>query len=175
MHSATLLAPRCRGLLAIVIASLLLGLCSEQLAAAETARIESLVDILLKQGAVDSANAVIKRALITDSVNTSLLMSLADVQKARRQPKARRATLDRILTIQKRSVDARLALVEDFFAAKQLDSAAYFANTALSASSRRSAGAYYWLGRIHQQAGHPDSAYVYYKRAQTLLPIGNLF
>ncbi len=131
--------------------------------------------LLLSEGKADSAVVLLSDALKADSVDVGLLLTLADAQKAKRQPRARRATLEKVLRIQKRSVEARLAIAEDFFAAKQLDSAAFFANAALLNSSRRSAGAYYWLGRIHQQAGRADSALFYFGGACMLLPSGRLF
>jgi len=131
--------------------------------------------LLLSEGKADSAVVLLFEVLKVDSVDVGLLLTLADAQKAKRQPKARRATLEKILRIRKRSVEARLAIAEDFFAQEQFDSAAYFAGAALVNSNRGSAEAYYWLGRIHQQTGRPDSAVFYYRGAWTLLPSGELF
>lgn len=130
---------------------------------------------LIEVGNADSAHAIITKALATDSLNVDLLLALAEAQKARHESNARRATLEKIIRVQKRSVDARLAIAQDFFALNQLDSAAFFANDAMVTSSRRSAESFYWLGRIHQQAGRLDSASFFYHSAWVVLPGGDLY
>lgn len=147
------------------------GEVEAQTAASVNDEVGGLVD----GGQLDSALTILKRALSTDSLNVGLLNYLSDIQKAKGQTQARRQTLERILRIQPRSIDARLKVAHDFFEFRQLDSAAQFADAALAQSNRRSAEAYYWLGRIHGEAGRPDSALVYYRWAWILLPDGDLF
>jgi tetratricopeptide (TPR) repeat protein len=131
--------------------------------------------MLISTGQPDSALALARRAVMGDTANVDFLLALADAQKAKAQMMARRETLERVIETQPRSIEARVKIAEDFFEAQQLDSAAHYAYSALTKSNRRSADAYYWLGRIHQQAGHPDSALFYYRGAWVLLPDGDLF
>lgn len=159
---------------AFVLASLLIA--RETLGQTRTTTaISDDVRTLISVGKADSALAVARRAVTEDSTDVSLLFALADAQKAKRHMRARRETLERILRTQPRSIDARVEIAEDFFEVKQLDSAAYSAYSALAKSNRRSVDAYYWLGRIHHQAGRPDSALFYYRGAWVLLPDGDLF
>lgn len=130
---------------------------------------------LLLGGEPDSAVAAARSALTTDTGNVDLLLALADAQAASGAARDRRATLNRILRLHPRSVEARIAIAEDFFGLKQLDSAANFAYSALAYSNRRSADAFYWVGRIHQESGRPDSALFYYRGSWTLLHTGDLF
>lgn len=137
--------------------------------------VDGEVRALIAAGQLDSALSVVKRALSTDSMNVSLLTTLSDVQKAKGHLKARRQTLERIIRMRPRTIDARLEIARDLFESRQLDSAAQCANAALAYSNRRSVDAFYWLGRIHGEAGRPDSALVYYRWAWVLLPSGELF
>lgn len=131
--------------------------------------------ILAAQGDAQGAAQTLTEALKSDSLNVDLLLALADVQRTLRQKKERRATLERVLKIQVRSAAARVEIARDFFEQNRMDSAAVFANSAMLLSNRRSGGAFYWLGRIHEQAGRLDSAYYYYDRAYTVLPSRELF
>lgn len=130
---------------------------------------------LISDGEPDSAIALAKTALSSDSGNVDILFALADAQAASGESGGRRATLNRIIRLHPRSVEVRIAIAEDFFNHKQLDSAAYYANAALANSNRRSADAFYWVGRTHQEAGRADSALFYYRGAWTLLHRGELF
>jgi tetratricopeptide (TPR) repeat protein len=130
---------------------------------------------LIKDGMSDSAIVMLTHALKTDSSDIALLLTLADAQGEARQMKGRRATLGKVLKFHKRSIEAQITLSEDFLAAKQLDSAAYFAQEALANSGRTSSAGYYLLGRVHEQAGRADSALFYYRGALMLLPVGELF
>jgi tetratricopeptide (TPR) repeat protein len=133
------------------------------------------VRALVGSGQLDSALSVVRRALTIDSLNVDLLKTLGDIQRIKGQSKARRATLDKIIGLQPRAIDARLEIAEELFESGKLDSAAHFAGTALAQSNRRSADAFYWLGRIHGEAGRPDSALIYYRWAWILLPSGELY
>lgn len=143
--------------------------------AQSAASVSDEVGGLIAGGQLDSALTVLKRALSTDSLNVSLLNHLSSVQEAKGLSRERRATLERIIRIQPRAIDARLDITQELLEARQLDSAAQYAYAALAQSNRRSADAYYWLGRIHGEAGRPDSALVYYRWAWILLPSGELF
>lgn len=134
-----------------------------------------VAQVLLRDGMPDSAVVILKHALKTDSSDIALLLALADAQGEARQLKGRRATLGKVLVLHKQSIEARVALSEDFLASKQLDSAAYFAQEALANSGRTSSVGYYLLGRVHEQAGRADSALFYYRGALMLLPVGELF
>jgi len=160
---------------AIVI---LLGLAASSNADAQMRADSAIVmsaKSLISEGLSDSAIRLITVALDADSSNIMLLFSLADAQSVAGKKQARRSTLERILRIHKRSVPARIELVEDFFSAKQFDSAAYFANEAAINSGGSSAEAYYWLARTHERAGRADSAYSYYLRAWSARPFEELF
>lgn len=159
---------------ALLLALFLFGRDSKEPIAAPSAAADD-VRTLITAGEPDSALSLAKNLLSSDSGNVGLLLALADAQKAKKQMKARRETLERILQRQPRSIDARVEIAEDHFEAQQLDSAAHYAYSALTKSNRRSAESYYWLGRIHQQAGRPDSALFYYRGAWVLLPDGDLF
>jgi tetratricopeptide (TPR) repeat protein len=130
---------------------------------------------LIRAGKADSAMTLVSQALSSDSANVKLLLALADIHKSKRQMNSRRAVLDRVLKLRPRSIEARIAVAEDFLSAKQLDSAGYFAQSAVIYSNRRSADAYYWVGRVHHQAGRADSAVYYYREAMRLLPAGGLY
>ncbi len=134
-----------------------------------------LSQALLRDGMPDSAVVILKHALKTDSSDIALLLALADAQGEARQMKGRRATLDRVMRLQRHSIEAQIALSEDFLASKNLDSAAYFAHEVLANSGRSSADGYYLLGRVHEQAGRADSALLYYRGAWMLLPVGELY
>lgn len=159
---------------ALLLALFLLGRDSKEPIAAPSATADD-VRTLITAGEPDSALSMARHLLSSDSGNVGLLLALADAQKAKKQMKERRETLESIIQRQPRTIDARVEIAKDFFEAQQLDSASYYALAALTRSSRRSAIAYYWLGRIHEQAGRPDSALFYYRGAWVLLPNGDLF
>ncbi len=161
----------------VIVATFLIALVVVvgEVEAQTAASVNDEVRGLIVGGQLDSALTILKRALSTDSLNVSLLIHLSDVQKAKGQSKARRTTLERIIRIQPRAIDARLEIAQGLLEARQLDSAAQYAYAALAQSNRRSADAYYWLGRIHGEAGRSDSALVHYRWAWILLPSGELF
>lgn len=130
---------------------------------------------LITAGKPDSALAVARASVAMDSNNTSALFDLAEAEKATGKRVARRTTLERILKLQPRNVDARLELATDFYDAGQLDSASAYAHAALNTSNRSSAAAFYRLGTIHSHASRLDSALVYFKRAWAVLPNGELY
>lgn len=158
----------------LVIAVLALALAGGQAPSPAPTALESSIDLLVREDRVDSALVLLRDTLAVDSLNPRWHLRLAHLQKLKGQRAARRATLDRLLRIQRRPVEAQLELAQDFFDRGALDSAAYFGHAALASSGRRSAGAYYWLGRTHEQAGHADSALTYYRNAWLLLPSGGL-
>lgn len=162
----------------VIVTLLVLGLAASESANAQTRADSAIVTTaksLASGGMPDSAIQLITVALEKDSSNSLLLSALADAQGLAGKRQARRSTFDRLLRAHKRSVPARIALVEDFFAANQLDSAAFFASEAARNSGGSNAEAFYWLGRIHEQAGRADSAYSYYLRAWTAQPSQELF
>lgn len=150
----------------------LLGVHQTQAQSTGTASTTLYAKMLLREGQADSALAVLNSAIANDSTNVALLLVLAEAQGSARKLKARRTTLAKVLRIEKNAVAANVLLAADFFETKHLDSAAYFATVALANSGRSSAEAYYWLGRIHQQAGRADSALFYFNGAMMLLPTG---
>ncbi len=157
-----------------VVAGLIVGANLTGDAARAQSRSETISN-LIEQGRADSALVEAKRMVAADSARVSAWFDLAEAQRAIGQMKPRRAALSRVLKLQPTNVDAWLLLAVDFFEAKQYDSAAYFAHAALDYSNRSNVRAYYWLGRIHQQAGQPDSALVYFRRAWVVSPSGELF
>lgn len=158
----------------LVIAALALVLAAGQAPLPAPSTLETAIDRLVREDKVDSALVLLRDTLATDSINPTLLLQLAHLQKQKGQRTARRGTLEKILRTQRRPVAAQIELARDFLDRNVLDSAAHFGQAAIASSSRRSADAFYWRGRIHEQAGQADSALLCYKNAWLLLPSGGL-
>lgn len=133
------------------------------------------VTSLVDRGLVDSAYTLTTAALKSDSTNLGLLTVLAELQKSKGQLKARRTTLDKIIAINRRAVDARVAIAEELLISGKVDSAKFYARAAAISSNSRSPEAFYWLGRAYHQAGRLDSALIYYRAAWTLVPAPYLY
>lgn len=131
--------------------------------------------IFLDRGKPDSALTLINDALATDSTDFMLFFIAAAALQAKKRPDQAREALEKGLRMQAWLVETDLNIAADQYAANRLDSAAYYAASALRTSDRRSPEALYWLGRIHEKAGRLDSALFYYRAALGSLPNEGIF
>jgi tetratricopeptide (TPR) repeat protein len=158
----------------VVVCAAMIPAAAHQSAAAAT-DVVGTASVLLQLGKADSALALVKRALRSDSTNAELWLALGDLQEARGRTVARIAALRRALELQPRSATALEGLAESYLAAGPPDSARAYAWAALRGGSWRSPNAFYLVGRAFEMQGIADSAIVYYRWAWSLMPRSRLF
>lgn len=140
---------------------------------AEPAAVETAM-YLLSWGKADSALAVVRTALRTDSADADLWMAAAAIYETRGQSTRRLEALRQAVRCSPRSVAAHAGLADAFLRRKTLDSAAVHAYAALVHGRHQSPDAYFVVGRLHEEQGRLDSAITYYHWAWSLLPIEDL-